>query len=57
MTVMSDAPASDRMPPAVRRAVLAIVVLLSVGAAYLLVVRGEALLLDLAAVGRYLGCW
>lgn len=54
---MPNAPANDRMPPAVRRAVMAAVAILSLGAAYLIVVRGEALLLDLAAVGRYLGCW
>jgi hypothetical protein len=54
---MPDAPTDDRMPPAIRRTVVAVVALLSLGAAYLIVVRGEALLLDLAAVGRYLGCW
>ncbi len=40
------------MPGAVRRAVLAAVGLALVGALYLVAVRGEALLLDLSALGR-----
>jgi hypothetical protein len=40
------------MPGAVRRAVFAAVGLALVGALYLVAVRGEALLLDLSALGR-----
>jgi hypothetical protein len=40
------------MPGAVRWAVFAVVGLALVGALYLVAVRGEALLLDLSALGR-----
>jgi hypothetical protein len=44
--------ARQRMPGAVRWAVLAAVGLALAGALYLVSVRGEALLLDLSALGR-----
>ena len=44
--------ARQSMPGAVRWAVLATVGLLLVGALYLVAVRGDALLLDLSALGR-----
>jgi hypothetical protein len=44
--------ARGAMPGAVRWAVLAAIGLLLAGALYLVSVRGEALLLDLAALGR-----
>jgi hypothetical protein len=40
------------MPAAVRWAVLGTVALVFAGALYLIAVRGEALLLDLSALGR-----
>ena len=44
-------------PPVVRRAMLAIVALLVGGAVYLVAVRGEALLADLAAIGAKVWCF
>lgn len=47
--------ASDRMPPAVRRAVLLAVALLLTGAGLVAAARGPAILIDLAAAaGRWL---
>lgn len=43
-------PRSERMPFALRAAILIAAVLLVVGAFYLLAVRGDALLADLAAI-------
>lgn len=44
------------MPPAVRVALWTVLAALGGGALYLLAVRGEALLLDLAAFGRFVLC-
>jgi len=44
----------ERMPPAVRYALLATVGALLSGALFLIAVRGEALLLDLQSVARFL---
>lgn len=44
-------------PTVVRRAMLAIVALLVGGAVYLVAVRGEALLADLAAIGAKVWCF
>ena len=44
------------MPSGVRRAALAAAALLLAGALYLLAVRGEALLLDLSALGQRIFC-
>ena len=44
-------------PPVVRLAMLALVALLAIGAVYLVAVRGEALLADLAALGSKVWCF
>lgn len=44
-------------PPMVRRALLALVALVGAGACYLVAVRGEALLADLAAIGSKVWCF
>ena len=41
------------MPPAVRRSLLAALAVVLAGALYLIAVRGEALLLDLAALRAF----
>ena len=41
------------MPPAVRRALFAALAVVLAGALYLIAVRGEALLLDLAALRAF----
>jgi hypothetical protein len=45
------------MPVAVRLAVLAVAGLICLGALYLISVRGEALLLDLSALGARIFCF
>lgn len=58
MTSQSDIgtsrPLPERMPRAVRYVLLAAVVTLLSGALFLIAVRGEALLLDLQSVARFL---
>ena len=49
--------ARQSMPSTVRWALLAAVGLAFVGALYLLSVRGEALLLDLSALGQRIFCF
>jgi hypothetical protein len=49
--------ARQSMPGAVRWAVLAAVGLVFAGALYLVWVRGEALLLDLSALGQRIFCF
>jgi hypothetical protein len=49
--------AAARMPTAMRVLVLAALGLIVTGAAYLIAVRGEALLLDLAAVSQRIFCF
>ena len=44
--------AAPRMPSGLRRGLLAALGLVFAGALYLIAVRGEALLVDLAAIGR-----
>ena len=46
-----------QMPAAVRLAVLAAVAVLCLGALYLIAVRGEALLVDLTALGARIFCF
>jgi hypothetical protein len=48
---------TERMPRALRTALLAVLGALLAGAAYLLAVRGEALMLDLAAVSQRIFCF
>ena len=48
---------STATPPMVRFAILAAVAVLAVGAVYLVAVRGEALLADLAAIGSKVWCF
>jgi hypothetical protein len=52
-----DEAARQAMPAAVRWAVLAALGLLFAGAVYLVSVRGEALLLDLSALGQRIFCF
>jgi hypothetical protein len=47
----------EHAPAAVRRIGLAVVVVLLAGAGYLISVRGEALIVDLAALGRGIWCF
>jgi hypothetical protein len=49
--------ARQRMPPAARWTVLGAMGLVFAGALYLIAVRGEALLLDLSALGQRVFCW
>ncbi len=49
--------ASERMPRPVRVGLTAALATLMIGALYLVVVRGEALLVDLAALGERLWCF
>lgn len=51
-TEIGRGPARQGMPTAVRWAVLGTVGLVCASALYLITVRGEALLLDLSALGR-----
>jgi hypothetical protein len=57
--VVSEAsqPAPERMPRAVRVALSLALGGLMMGAVYLVAVRGEALLVDLAALGERLWCF
>jgi len=48
---------SDSMPRALRTSLLAVLSVLLAGAAYLLAVRGDALILDLAAVSQRIFCF
>jgi hypothetical protein len=48
---------TERMPRALRTGLLAVLGALLVGAAYLLAVRGEALILDLGAVSQRIFCF
>jgi hypothetical protein len=48
---------TERMPRALRTALLAVLGALLAGAAYLLAVRGEALMLDLGAVSQRIFCF
>jgi hypothetical protein len=54
---MEREPARQSMPGAVRWAVLGAVGLVLAGALYLVSVRGEALLLDLSALGQRIFCF
>ena len=54
---IQNAGSAQRMPRGVRRLLLALLGALVAGAAYLLSVRGEALLLDLAAVSQRIFCF
>ena len=47
----------DKMPAAVRFAVLGVVALVCAGALYLIAVRGEALLVDLSALSQRIFCF
>jgi len=49
--------ASDRMPRGVRVGLVMALAALMTGALYLVAVRGEALLVDLAALGSRLWCF
>lgn len=49
--------ASERMPRPVRVGLIAALAALMTGAVYLMAVRGEALLVDLAALGERLWCF
>ncbi len=49
--------ASEKMPRSVRVGLTAAVAVLMLGALYLMAVRGEALLVDLAALGERLWCF
>lgn len=51
-----QSPAGAVMPMGVRRALLGLLAALGAGALYLTVVRGEALLYDLGALGRLVLC-
>ena len=53
----AEGPDTPRPPTALRRAVYVILGLVTLGALYLIAVRGEAILLDLAAAAQFLGCW
>jgi hypothetical protein len=46
-------PSDGLLPPHIRRRVLTTVAILSLGAVYLVAVRGEVLLQDLAAIAAY----
>ena len=46
-----------RAPPAVRRVGLTILAVLLAGAAYLIAVRGDALIIDLSALGSRMWCF
>jgi hypothetical protein len=48
---------SERMPRVLRSSLIIVLGALLAGAAYLLAVRGEALILDLAAVSQRLFCF
>jgi hypothetical protein len=48
---------AERMPRGLRRLLLALLGVLLASASYLLAVRGEALILDLAAVSQRLFCF
>jgi hypothetical protein len=54
---VSRSASSEAMPRGIRRAVFATVGLLLAGALYLIVVRGEAMLLDLQALGTKVWCF
>jgi len=56
VTQVADA-ASDRMPRGVRLGLVLALAALMTGALYLVAVRGEALLVDLAALGSRLWCF
>lgn len=47
----------DKMPATVRFAVFGVVGLVCAGALYLIVVRGEALLVDLSALSQRIFCF
>lgn len=47
----------DRAPRVIRAAGFATLVLLAAGAAYLIAVRGEALIVDLSSLGRGMWCF
>jgi hypothetical protein len=49
--------AGEGMPRGVRRLLVVLLAVLLAGAAYLLAVRGEALILDLAALSQRLFCF
>jgi hypothetical protein len=49
--------AGEGMPRGVRRPLVALLAVLLAGAAYLLAVRGEALILDLAALSQRIFCF
>lgn len=51
------AASQERMPVGVRRVMLGVLAVLAALATYLVVVRGDALLLDLQAMGSRIWCW
>jgi len=59
MTSISDphVQTPDRMPRSVRLGLVLALAALMTGALYLVAVRGEALLVDLAAIGQRLWCF
>ena len=56
-TMAARAGRAERMPRGLRRLLLTLLGVLLAGASYLLAVRGEALILDLAAVSQRLFCF
>ena len=54
---ISSAASRERMPRGLRRLLLALLGLLLASAGYLLSVRGEALILDLAGVAQRIFCF
>ena len=56
-TERGPAPPDARMPRGVRVALTVVLAALFSGAIYLIAVRGEALLVDLAALGSRLWCF
>ena len=50
-------PSSDAAPPIVRRLVVAVTGALLAGALYLVLVRGDAILADLSALGSKAWCF
>jgi hypothetical protein len=57
MTEREPASSDARMPRGVRIALIGVLAALFSGAIYLIAVRGEALLVDLAALGNRLWCF
>ena len=56
-TELGEAKAAAAMPGPLRAGLLAVLALVFAGAIYLIAVRGEALLLDLSALGQRIFCF